>query len=87
VLRDSIVDDGPDMAERVVALLDEVLEVARRRIHHLVEEECAVSDDGCQARLWVRGGTEVRESHRSRLSSALRPPENAALPRNVARVG
>ena len=54
--------------ESVGSALDELLEVARRRGHELVEEERRLRHHHREPRGRLAFDSEVRESHRSRLS-------------------
>ena len=62
------VDDLTDGVESVRTALDELLQVARRLGHHLVEEECGLAVHHRESRGRLAFGSEVRELHWSRLS-------------------
>ena len=68
------VDDLTDGVESVGTALDELLQVARRLGHHLVEEECGLAVHHRESRGRLAFGSEVRELHWSRLSGASARP-------------
>ena len=66
--RERRVDDGAHLGESVGSALDELLEVAWRRGHEFVEEERRLRHHHREPRGRLAFDSEVRESHRSRLS-------------------
>ena len=67
------VDGRAHLGEAVGAAFDELLEVARRRRHDLVEEERRLRHHHREPRGRLAFDSEVRESHRSRLSGRATP--------------